>query len=71
MTIPASANIVISNGGYPGPPGPPGGPLTPAAVQSAGFAAAPGQLIPCNTTSGPLTDLRIAANTSAFRSARF
>ena len=55
MTIPASANVVISNGGYPGPPGPPGAPLTPAAVQSAGFAAAPGQLVPCNTTSGPLT----------------
>jgi hypothetical protein len=55
VTIPASANIVISNGGYPGPPGPPGGPLTPAAVQSAGFAAAPGQLVPCNTTSGPFT----------------
>ena len=58
MTIPASANIVISNGGYPGPPGPQGPPgtaMNPVAVQSAGVRGSPGQLVPCNTTGGPFT----------------
>ena len=56
--IVSAAGVTISPGGLPGPTGPPGpagAGLTPTAVKTSAYAAAPSDFVPVDTTSGAVT----------------